>query len=129
MTVSPTPLHGRRAPRGYWLALLVALAALIAVGGRASVETMASAAPPLDPAPGLERRGDETRPLAAFASVDLAGSTNVRVRGQEAASLVHADGNLLRHVTTEVRSGTLVIGTKGSFTTRSPMTVDERTLA
>ncbi len=40
--------------------------------------------------------------------------------------MVHADSNLLRYVTTRVVAGTLVIGTTGSFTTRSPMTVEVR---
>jgi len=37
---------------------------------------------------------------------------------------VHADSNLMRFVTTRVVAGTLVIGTTGSFTIRSPMTVE-----
>ncbi len=126
MTVSPTPLHGRRAPRGYWLALSVALAALIAVGVALLVRNdgfRGSTGSTL--LQGSNVAATQTRALAAFASVDLAGSTNVRVRvGGKQRVVVHADGNLLRHVTTDVRSGTLVIGTKGSFTTRSPMTVD-----
>jgi hypothetical protein len=67
----------------------------------------------------------QTRHLAAFGSVDLAGSSNVTIRvGGRQSVVVHADDNLLRQVTTQVHSGTLVIGTKGSFTTKSSMRVD-----
>ena len=37
---------------------------------------------------------------------------------------VHAGDNLLGQVTTQVRAATLVIGTKGTFTTSSPMTAE-----
>jgi putative autotransporter adhesin-like protein len=66
----------------------------------------------------------QTRHLAAFSSVDLAGSSNVTIRaGGRQSVVVHADDNLLGQVTTQVHATTLVIGTKGSFTTNSPMSV------
>jgi hypothetical protein len=106
--------------------LLVALGALIAIGVallvRNDVFRGSSGSTVLQ---GSNVAATQTRTLATFASVDLAGSNNVRVHvGGKQRVVVHADGNLLRHVTTEVRSGTLVVGTKGSFTTRSPMSVD-----
>jgi hypothetical protein len=67
----------------------------------------------------------QSRVLAAFSSLDLAGSNNVTVAvGRRQAVVVHADSNLMRYVTTRVTAGTLVIGTTGSFTTRSPMSVE-----
>jgi hypothetical protein len=45
------------------------------------------------------------------------------VAGGRQSVVVRADSNLIRHVTTHVVAGTLVIGTTGSFTTRSPMNV------
>jgi Putative auto-transporter adhesin, head GIN domain len=39
-------------------------------------------------------------------------------------AVVHADSNLINHVTTSVVAGTLVIGDTGRFTARGPMSVD-----
>jgi hypothetical protein len=67
----------------------------------------------------------QPRHLAAFSSVDLAGSSNVTIRaGGRQSVVVHADDNLLGQVTTQVHAATLVIGTRGSFTTSSPMRVE-----
>src|SRR5512146_1182498 len=67
----------------------------------------------------------QSRALAAFSGVDLAGSTSVKVAvGGRQSVVVHADRNLMGYVTTRVDAGTLVIGTTGSFTTRSPMSVE-----
>jgi carbon monoxide dehydrogenase subunit G len=67
----------------------------------------------------------QSRALPGFSSLDLAGSNRVTVHvGGQQSVVVHADSNLMRHVTTRVVAGTLVIGTTGTFTTRSPMTVD-----
>jgi len=66
----------------------------------------------------------QSRVLPRFSRLDLAGSTNVTVvAGGRQSVVVRADSNLIRHVTTHVVAGTLVIGTTGSFTTRSPMNV------
>lgn len=67
----------------------------------------------------------QARSLAPFTSVDLAGDNNVVVRvGASQSVTVHADSNLLRRVTTRVRSGTLVIGTTpGNLNAKSPMFV------
>ncbi|HXZ72273.1 MAG TPA: head GIN domain-containing protein [Streptosporangiaceae bacterium] len=67
----------------------------------------------------------QSRLLPTFSSLDLAGSNNVTVAiGGRQSVVVHADSNLIRYVTTRVAAGTLVIGTTGSFTTRSPMSVE-----
>ena len=68
----------------------------------------------------------QPREVAAFQSIDLAGSNNVVIRvGEKQSVVVKADDNLLDRVTTEVHSGTLVIAnTPGSFTTKSPMRVE-----
>jgi putative autotransporter adhesin-like protein len=67
----------------------------------------------------------QARPLPPFTGVELAGDNNVIVRvGARQSVLVHADSNLLRRVTTRVRSGSLVIGTTpGNLSARSPMFV------
>lgn len=65
------------------------------------------------------------RPVVAGRCLDLAGSNNVTVVvGARQSVVVHADTNLISHVTTQVVAGTLVIGNTGSFTTRTPMSVD-----
>jgi hypothetical protein len=62
----------------------------------------------------------QTRHLAAFSSVDLTGSSNVTLHvGGRQSVVVHADGNLLRQVTTQVHARTLIIGTTGTFTTKT----------
>lgn len=67
----------------------------------------------------------ETRDLAAFNAIDLAGSNIVSVRvGGEQSVRVHADDNLINVVTTHVRAGELVIDTQGSFSSTTPMSVD-----
>ena len=68
----------------------------------------------------------QARDVAAFNSVELAGSNNVVIRvGEKQSVVVRADDNLLDRVTTEVQSGKLVIAnTPGSFTTKSPMSVE-----
>lgn len=67
----------------------------------------------------------ETRDVPAFTALDLAGTNAVTVRvGSPQSVRVTADDNLLDNVTTTVRSGALVIGEVGSWTTRSPMRVD-----
>ena len=67
----------------------------------------------------------QTRAVARFTGLDLAGSNNVTVIvGGPQSVVVHADSNLVNHVTTGVVAGTLVIGDTGGFTTRSPMSVD-----
>ena len=65
-----------------------------------------------------------TRALAGFSGIDLAGSNNVTVvAGARQSVVVHADSNLLSHVTTQVKAGKLIIGDVGSFSAKSPMYV------
>lgn len=67
----------------------------------------------------------QARSLPPFTGVDLVGDNNVAVRvGARRSVIVHADSNLLRRVTTRVRSGRLVIGTSpGNLSSKSPMFV------
>jgi Putative auto-transporter adhesin, head GIN domain len=67
----------------------------------------------------------QTRPVARFSRIDLAGSNKVSVvvSGRQSV-VVHADSNLLDLVTTRVVAGTLLIGTTGSFATENPMSVE-----
>ena len=127
MTVAPIPVHpGREEHRSRWL--LVAILAFLlggltvallyqfdVFGGSSTSSTQGSGVPVT-----------QTRDVASFTSVELAGSNNVVVRvGASQSVVVKADDNLIDRVTTEVQSGTLVIGnTPGSFATKSPMSVE-----
>ena len=68
----------------------------------------------------------QTREVAAFNSVELAGGNNVVIRvGEKESVVVKADDNLLNHVTTHVKSGALVIGnTPGSLAAKTPMSLE-----
>ena len=67
----------------------------------------------------------QTRTVASFTSLDLAASNNVTIIvGRPQSVVVHANSNLINHVTTDVVAGTLVIGHTGSLTARGPMSVD-----
>ena len=78
--------------------------------------------------PGVQGSGVaavQTRNVATFSRLDLAGSNNVTVVvGARRSVVVRADSNLISHVTTQVVAGTLVIGDTGSFTARTPMSVE-----
>lgn len=66
----------------------------------------------------------QTRTVPTFTAVDLAGTSEVTVQvGQPQHVVVRADDNLLDKIVTEVRAGVLVVLDRGSFTSRSPMSV------
>ena len=66
----------------------------------------------------------EIRRLPAFTAVDLAGTNQMTVQvGEPQQVVVRADDNLIDKVVTQVRAGVLVVSDRGSFTTRSPMSV------
>jgi putative autotransporter adhesin-like protein len=130
MTVAPRPLQGHRAPHRLQLALSAALVlALIAIAVvlRVRYDVFGSSSS----SSGVQGSGvaaTQTRELAQFSGVELAGSNNVVIHvGGKQSVVVRADDNLLRQVTTQVHAGNLVIGnTSGGFTTKSPMSVDVR---
>jgi hypothetical protein len=67
----------------------------------------------------------ETREVAPFSAVELAGANDVTIGvGGEQRVVVTADDNLVELVTTDVRSGVLVIDSNGSFDTATPMRVE-----
>lgn len=127
MTVAPTPVHaGPERRRASWLAI----AALAFVAGGLAVALLYH----FDvfggsSSPGVEGSGvpaTQAREVAQFSGIELAGANNVVVRvGEKQSVVVHADDNLLDHVTTVVQSGRLVIGNEpGSVSTKSPMVVE-----
>jgi hypothetical protein len=68
----------------------------------------------------------QARSLPPFTGVNLAGANDLIVRvGASQSVIVHADSNLLRRVTTQVRAGSLVIGTTpGNLNAKTPMFVE-----
>ena len=92
----------------------IGVALLVHSGGSSSSEIRGSGIP-----------ATQTRTVPRFSGLDLAGSNNVTVIvGRPQSVVVHADSNLVGHVTTQVVAGTLVIGDTGSFTAKSPMSVE-----
>lgn len=122
MTVSPTPIPVKREPRRLFLAG-AALAVLAAAGAGFLLSEAfndSSGAPVL----GSGVTATETRAVAPFDSVELAGADSVTIQvGPAQSVVVQADDNLLANVTTRVDDGRLVIATTRSFTTATPMSV------
>ena len=125
--VAPTPLH-QRVPHRYRLPLVALLGVVLGALAvlllfRYDVFTSSSSSGGVQ---GSGVAATQTRELARFSSVELAGSNNVTVHvGGTQSVVVHADHNLLGRITTRAQAATLLIGnTAGSFTTKSPMSVD-----
>jgi hypothetical protein len=123
MTVAP--MH-HRAPHRFELVLAVLLVLVVAGAAVLLFRHGSFNGSSSSTVQGSGEAASETRNLAAFSSVELAGSNTVAINvGARQRVVVHADDNLLVRVTTRVLAGHLVIGnTGGSFTTRSPMRVD-----
>src|SRR5690348_2983691 len=126
MTVVPTTVHpGRERHRFRWVlvTILAFLLGGLAVALLYHFDVFGGSTNPVTEGSGTPTT--QTRDVAAFNSVELAGSNNVLVRvGENQSVVVRADDNLLDRITTDVQAGKLVIGnTSGSFTTKSPMSV------
>lgn len=123
-TITP-PHHETQPARRIRLAMIAALAAAVIL---AVIAVVLAARDGGSSGSGIQGSGvaaSQTRATSGFSGLDLAGSNNVRVTvGEPRSVVVHADSNLLSNVTTKVVAGTLVIGDTGSFTSRSPMSVD-----
>ncbi len=128
MAISSPPRLGEQAApqrqRGLITALVVALAAVLVLAA-VVVALLARGGPSGSGMQGSGVPATQSRVLATFSRLDLAGSNNVTVAvGGGQSVVVHADSNLMRSVTTSVVAGTLVVGTTGSFNTKSPMSVE-----
>jgi hypothetical protein len=125
MATTSAPHRGGHTARRSQLALVVAttaavilaaiVVALLAHGGGSSGS-------------GIQGSGiaaTQTRTVAGFSRLELAGSNDVTVVvGAPQSVVVRADSNLIGHVTTQVVAGSLIIADTGSFTTRTAMSVD-----
>ena len=128
MTISSPPRRGGQAAPHRQPALSTALVLAVVAVLVLAAAVVALRARGESSSSGVQGSGvaaTQSRHLARFSRLDLAGSNNVTVVvGGRQSVVVHADSNLVRYVTTRVVAGTLVIGTTGSFTTRSPMGVE-----
>lgn len=122
MATVPAPVHRDRTFQRVQFVLLVIL---VLVVGLLLRHDWAS-----DSTTSTTRRGSgiaatQTRILAPFTRIELAGANKLSVRvGSAQAVAVHGDDNLIDRVTTAVQDGTLLIGNRGSFTTKQPMSVE-----
>jgi len=116
---APAPRHRLRGFRLWEVAAFTILVVAVVVLGLRHGSTSRS---------GLQGSGNaatQTRSLPPFTQVELAGGNNVSVTvGPRQRVVVHADDNLLDHITTRVVNGRLVVGDRGSFTTSAPTSVD-----
>jgi len=128
MTVAPTTIDSRRErSRSRWVlgVMLAFVLGGVAVALLYQLDVLGSSSSSAA-TEGSGVPATQTRAVPAFHIVELAGGNNVVVHvGGEQSVVVEADDNLLNRVTTEVQSGTLVIGnTPGSIQTKSPMSVE-----
>jgi Putative auto-transporter adhesin, head GIN domain len=125
MAITTAPDRSRRTAdhsQPIMIAVLIAVLAVVAIGIALLVHGGSSTG-----AQGSGTAVTQTRTVAGFSRLDLAGSNNVTVIvGGPQSVVVHADSNLINHVTTRVAAGSLIIGDTGGFTARSPMSVDVR---
>jgi hypothetical protein len=118
MTVAPTPSTHRRTRAGWVVALILAITLIVQ-------SAVLDGAWTPDRDAGSGKVAAQTRDVPAFSRVDLAGSNRVTVRAGETQSVVvRGDDNLLGHVTTSVRGGTLMIDPVGDSRTKAPMRVE-----
>jgi hypothetical protein len=129
MTVAPTSIQSPREHHRFRWLLIVVLAlgaAAVAVGLLFQFDVFGSSSTSTSTVEGSGVAATQTRHVAPFQRVELAGSNNVVIRVRQKQSVVvRADDNLIARVTTEVQQGTLVVGqTPGSYASKSPMSVE-----
>jgi len=125
MAITSAPHRGGHTARRGQLAVIAAVTAAFILATLAVVLLVHGAGPSSPEIQGSGIAAAQTRTVAGFSGLDLAGSNNVTVVvGARQSVVVRADSNLISHVTTQVVGGTLVIGDTGSFTRRAPMSVE-----
>lgn len=73
---------------------------------------------------GSGKRATETRKVASFKRIVLAGSGKMQITAGGAQSLsISIDDNILPQITTVVKGDTLTIGNKGSYSSKMDLTV------
>ena len=127
MAIVSAPHQGRQTPHRT-KPQMAAFTALFILAAIAVVLLARDVLPGSSGSSGVQGSGvaaTSARALPNFSGIDLAGSNNVTVvAGTRQLVVVHADSNLLSHVTTQVKAGTLIIGDVGRFNAKSPMYVE-----
>jgi hypothetical protein len=125
MATTAAPHHGGHMTRRSQLVLIAATAAALIVAAMVAALLVHGGGSAGSGVQGSGIAATQTRTVARFSSLDLAGSNEVTVVvGARQSVVVHADSNLISHVTTQVVAGTLVVADTGSFTTRTPMSAE-----
>jgi Putative auto-transporter adhesin, head GIN domain len=125
MATTTAPHHGGHMTRRSQLVLIAVTAAALIVAAMMAALLVHGGESAGSGVQGSGIAATQTRAVARFSSLDLAGSNEVTVVvGARQSVVVHADSNLISHVTTQVVAGTLVVADTGSFTTRIPMSVE-----
>lgn len=125
MTTTSAPRRGGHTAHHSQPILIAVLIAVLVVAAIGVALLVRGGGPSSTGVQGSGVAATQTRAMARFRSLDLAGSNNVTITvGGPQSVVVRADSNVISHVTTRVTAGTLVIGDTGSFTTRTPMSVD-----
>lgn len=118
MTTAAVHLRQQR-PIALAVAVFGALALAVVVVAALNVDREAG------PTKGSGVPVEQTRTVAPFAAIDLAGAGEVFVHvGARQNVVVTADDNVVERVGTTVQDDTLVISTRGSFEPVVPLTVD-----
>jgi Putative auto-transporter adhesin, head GIN domain len=119
MAITSAPHHGSHSAHRSQLALIAAWTAAVILVGIGLAMLVHGGGSSGSGVQGWGIAATQTRTVAGFSSLDLAGSHNVTVMlGARQSVVVHADSNVIGHVTTKVVAGTLVIADTGSFTMR-----------
>lgn len=126
ITSAPTPQRSGRPAQHLQPTLIVSVIAVLVLG--AIGVALALRGGGSSSGSGIQGSGvaaTQTRAVPSFTGLDLAGSNEVTVVvGAPRSVVVHADTNLISHVTTRVVDGTLVIADVGNYTSHTSMSVD-----
>lgn len=121
MSTAPRPIHRRRGSLHGHPTLIAATAlALAAILLALLVDRVFFAG-----GTGASTAATQSRVVPSFTGLNLVGANNVVVHvGRRQSVTVHADKKLLGRITTQVQSGSLVVGnTRGNFSSKTPMFV------
>ena len=126
MTVAPTSVRPRPEHRSRWVlvGILAFLLGGLAVALLYQLDVFGSSSSSSSEGSGVP--ATQTREVAPFSSVELAGGNNIVLRvGEKQSVVVKADDNHQNPVTTPLNNGALIIGnTPRSLTAKSPMSVE-----
>jgi hypothetical protein len=126
MAITSAPQRSGRPAQHLQPSLIVAVIAVLVLGAIGMALALRGGGS--SSGSGIQGSGVEAtqaRAVPSFTGLALAGSNEVTVVvGAPRSVTVHADTNLISHVTTRVVAGTLIIGDTGNYTSHAPMNVD-----